>query len=67
MVSEMKKYLPGTELFETERSGAETSGQELRTLEGHIGYLVCSVAYSLDGRRIVSGAVDKTVNIWERE
>jgi predicted nucleic acid-binding Zn ribbon protein len=40
--------------------------RELRTLKGHT-YRVQSVAYSPDGRRIVSGAMDNTIKIWDAE
>ena len=36
------------------------------TLRGHSGY-VFSVAYSPDGKHIVSGAYDKTVKIWDAQ
>ena len=35
----------------------------LQILEGH-EYLISSVAYSPDGKFIVSGSWDKTVRIW---
>ena len=34
------------------------------TLTGHSGY-VFSVAYSPDGKHIISGSDDKTVKIWD--
>ena len=40
-----------------------TTGQEVRSLEGHTA-TVSSVAYSPDGKRIVSGG-DKTVKVWD--
>ena len=34
------------------------------TLKGHSGY-VCSVSFSPDGQRIVSGSGDETVKVWD--
>jgi hypothetical protein len=42
---------------------AET-GQEIRTLEGHRGSVI-SVAFSPDGRRIVSGSQDTSLKVWD--
>ncbi|MBT4691813.1 MAG: hypothetical protein HOB73_00530, partial [Planctomycetaceae bacterium] len=42
---------------------AET-GQEMLTLKGHTSH-VRSVAFSSDGKRIVSGSHDNTVKIWD--
>ncbi|MCS5644360.1 MAG: hypothetical protein NZ807_14030 [Dehalococcoidia bacterium] len=39
------------------------SGTELKTLEGHLGP-VYSVAFSPDGKWIVSGSRDETLTIW---
>ena len=36
----------------------------LKTLAGH-SYSVLSVAYSPDGKRIISGSADNTIKIWE--
>jgi WD40 repeat protein len=41
-----------------------STGAEVRTLEGHTGW-VLSVAFSADGTRIVSGSYDKSVRIWD--
>ena len=38
----------------------------MRTLEGHSGWMR-SVAFSRDGKRVVSGATDKLVKIWNAE
>jgi uncharacterized Zn finger protein (UPF0148 family) len=45
---------------------AEEVWRELQTLKGHTNR-VTSVAYSPDGRRIASGAWDKTIKIWDTE
>ena len=38
----------------------------LKTLEGHSNG-VCSVAFSPDGTKIISGSEDKTIKIWGEE
>jgi WD40 repeat protein len=42
------------------------TGQELLSLKGHLGN-VRSVAYSPDGRCIVSGSEDHTIKVWDAE
>jgi len=39
---------------------------ELRALRGHTGPIL-AVAYSSDGRRIVTGSADKTARVWDAE
>ena len=38
------------------------TGSEIAVLSGHIGW-VMSIAFSVDGRSLVSESVDKTVNV----
>jgi len=40
------------------------TGAALQTLEGHSGW-VDSVAFSLDGQRVVSGSNDRTMRLWD--
>ena len=40
------------------------SGRELRTFKGHANY-VCAIAFSLDGRTVVSGSGDNTLKLWD--
>src|SRR5262249_41138224 len=45
-------------------SGGERTPALLRPLTGHTGE-VTSVAFSADGRHIVSGSRDQTVKVWD--
>ncbi len=40
--------------------------QVLKVLEGHTGP-VAAVAISVDGSKIISGSLDKTVRVWSME
>jgi WD40 repeat protein len=42
------------------------TGGEIRTLQGHTGY-VLSVAVTSDGRYAISGADDRTLKVWDLE
>jgi WD40 repeat protein len=42
------------------------TGQPLLSLEGHTGW-VYSVAFSPDGKRLVSGSADKMLKVWDAE
>ena len=42
------------------------TGAEVRTLSGHLS-TVWSVAFSADGKYIVTGSVDKTAKIWDTD
>ena len=48
----------------TARLWEADTGQELLTLKGHHN-VVRSVAFSSDGRRIVTGSYDQTAKVWE--
>lgn len=56
------KYIVTTH-FKTIRIWDSKTGKCLHTLEGHVD-CVNSATFSMDGKRIVSGSIDKTVRIW---
>jgi WD40 repeat protein len=43
------------------------SGREIRRLPGHNGIGIPSLSYSPDGKRLISGAVDGSVIVWNTE
>ncbi len=48
---------------------SQTSGEigaHVSTLKGHENW-VCSIAFSSDGTRLLSGSADRTIKLWERE
>jgi len=42
------------------------TGQETLTLKGHAGW-VNSVAFSPDGKHLVSGSADGTIKVWDAD
>jgi WD40 repeat protein len=63
-VSQARSASEGTEGFSPHRSASEGTCRLHRVLRGHEG-MVTSLVFSADGRRLVSGACDGTVRLWE--
>jgi WD40 repeat protein len=60
-------YGPNMERFTAEvKLWDAKTGKEIRTLNGHSGEVV-SVAFSPDGKRIVSGSRDTTLKVWDAQ
>jgi WD40 repeat protein len=66
--SEQEAQQPNENIQQEPTPAAKKSveGREPLTLEGHSSQ-VYSVSFSADGKRIVSGSLDKTVKIWDAE
>jgi WD40 repeat protein len=62
-LSSLTVQTPGSD-DETVRLWDVQSGQVIRELKGHKGW-VSSVAFSADGQTLASGAYDKTVLLWD--
>ncbi|KAH8818589.1 WD40-repeat-containing domain protein [Flagelloscypha sp. PMI_526] len=58
------RHIVSSFLDRTIRLWDSESGEEVRKLNGHTGY-IRSVIFFPDGKHIVSGSDDKTIRIWE--
>ncbi|MFC1761687.1 LamG-like jellyroll fold domain-containing protein, partial [Planctomycetota bacterium] len=41
------------------------TGKEIRTLEGRHGGFIVSLAFTPDGKRVISGSMDKLIKVWD--
>jgi eukaryotic-like serine/threonine-protein kinase len=60
----MKSLLPGLSFVLLFGAGTAATGQEPLTLKGHTDIVRC-VAFSPDGKKIVSGGDDNRLKVWD--